>query len=699
MRSRLVPVAAGIVMACAAPAAPQTSPFLPDPVFRELRNEISGDRAFEDMRQLTHWRRTVGSRDYYAANEWIRSAATAAGLEDVKILKLKWDGHAWSCASGEAWLVEPESVKLASDAAVGGSIADNSRTTHAAGELVDVGAGVAEADYQGKDVKGKVVLASGQPGRVQTEAVWKRGALGVVSYATSRHESMDAPDQIAWGRLPYEAKDVAGVKDGTPSTFAVMISPRRGRSLQKRAESKPLKVKIDIEASFAEPAEQWIVEGWIHGSEVHDQQIVLTAHTQEGLTSANDDASGCSSLLEIARSLSRLVREGRVARPRRDVRFWWTNEIEAEAQFFRDNPKEPRRMLLDLQQDMVAARQSWGGRVQYASRQPWSIPNALDDVMESVLGLVRDGNTELLTMRGTALPQPFTREIASVKGTREPFHARMLPYYQNSDHQAFVKSSVGVPASGLINWPDEWIHSSGDDLDNIDPTQLQRNAVVVAGVALYFAGAADDDLPALAAYVAARGRGRIAADLATGIAHVAGAAPAERDGAYREARNLIHHSYQKELAAIASVRRMGTRGHAGDAVAQAASRTERAEESDLAALEQAYGSITGKNPPNPDLTREERDMAAKLFVPATDPAAFADALDKAKHVDGLHRVMEAEVWNFADGKRNALAVYEAVAAEALSAGEWYYGTVRPADVLKALERATEAGAFTLKSAR
>jgi hypothetical protein len=61
--------------------------------------------------------------------------------------------------------------------------------------------------------------------------------------------------------------------------------------------------------------------------------------------------------------------------------------------------------------------------------------------------------------------------------------------------------------------------------------------------------------------------------------------------------------------------------------------------------------------------------------------------------------MEAEVFNFADGKRSAYAVYEAVAAEALSAGEWYYGNVKPADVLKALERATESGAFTVKTAR
>jgi hypothetical protein len=40
-----------------------------------------------------------------------------------------------------------------------------------------------------------------------------------------------------------------------------------------------------------------------------------------------------------------------------------------------------------------------------------------------------------------------------------------------------------------------------------------------------------------------------------------------------------------------------------------------------------------------------------------------------------------------------------VAAEALSAGEWYYGKVNPADVLLTLEAAEKAGAFTVKGAK
>jgi hypothetical protein len=688
----------GLVVGTAVPALAQSSPFVPEPLFRHLVNEISGDRGFEDVRHLSHFHRTGGSRDFFAATEWIRGAAEAAGLEDVKMIRQAWDEPGWSCASGEAWLLDPEDVKLASYDEVRVSIADHSRTAHVTAELVDVGNGVAEADYAGKDVKGKVVLASGSIRTVQEEAVWKRGALGVLSFSTNRPDAIDAPDQVPWGRLPYQAKGVDGVQDGTASAFAVMMTPRRGRSVQSRmaAAGKPLRVKIDIEASHTAPGEQAMVEAWIRGAEIHDEQIVLTAHIQEEMTSANDDGSGCASMLEIGRALARLVKEGKLERPRRDIRFWWVNELSSEPQYFHENPKEPRRMLLDIQQDMVAARQSWGGRVQYASRSPWSLPSALDDVMESVLTLVRDGNTGLLNVWRTSVPQPFSREITAVKGSREPYHARMVPFFAHSDHQAFVAGRVGVAANALINWPDEYIHSTGDDLENIDATQLERNAVVVGLVALWFAGAGDEQAAILAAHTAARGRSRIAADVATAIDHVAQAGPEDTGAAYRAARNLIHQAHLREQGALLWIPRLAPKGKIPELVSRLAAKIAESEGADLDLLEHAFTALAGRNPPNLDLGKDERAMAEKFFVPVADLKAYDAGIEAVKRVEGLHSVVQFEVFNLADGHRSAYDVYEAVAAEALAAGQWQYGTVKPGDVLEALQRASQAGAFTLR---
>ena len=689
---------AALVLAAPAAAFSQTSPFLPDARLRALVNEISGDRAYEHVRYLSHYHRTGGSRDFWKAAEYLRGAAAAAGLEDVKLVRQKWDGHGWSCRGGEAWLLDPQPLKLADYGEVAVSVADHSRTAHVTAELVDVGTGAAESDYAGREVKGRVVLASGGLQAVVREAVWKRGALGVVSSMTNRPDAIDAPDQVAWASVPYEAKGVDGVQDGTPGGFAVMISPRRGLLLQKQlaAAGRPLRVKVDIDSDYPEKPEQAMVEAWIRGSEIHDQQVVLTAHIQEEMTSANDDGSGCANVLEIGRALARLIKNGTLPRPRRDIRFWWVNELASEPQYFRDNPGEPRKMLLNINQDMVGARQSWGGRVQYASRLPWSLPHALEDVMESVLEAVSHSNTSYLSTRGTGQPQPFLREITAVKGSREPFHARMVPYFDSTDHHAFTPRQVGVPATSLTNWPDEFIHSTGDDLENIDATQLERNAVVVAAVALYFAALGDEELPALAGYVAARGRARIATDGATATAHLARSTPAERPAAYRAAWTLLRQSVAKEQGALASLRRLAGRSRANEVLQAASKRLESTLAGELDALERAYSALTGQNLPNIDLSPDERAMAEKLYLPLADPAAFEDALQKVRRGGALHPMLRFEALNFADGRRSAFEVYEAVAAEALSAGEWYYGRVTPKDVLEVLDAGAAAGAFTVR---
>jgi hypothetical protein len=61
-------------------------------------------------------------------------------------------------------------------------LADYSNDAEVTAELIDVGAGTAEKDYAGKDVKGKIVLAGGSAQAVQHEAIEGRGAAGVLSY-------------------------------------------------------------------------------------------------------------------------------------------------------------------------------------------------------------------------------------------------------------------------------------------------------------------------------------------------------------------------------------------------------------------------------------------------------------------------------------------------------------------------------------
>ncbi|MBA2527155.1 MAG: hypothetical protein H0V18_15440 [Pyrinomonadaceae bacterium] len=65
----------------------QTTPFLSDGEIRMLSNEISGDRAFEHIRWLSHWHRDSGMEGYFKAAEYVVKAAKEAGMTDVRFIE------------------------------------------------------------------------------------------------------------------------------------------------------------------------------------------------------------------------------------------------------------------------------------------------------------------------------------------------------------------------------------------------------------------------------------------------------------------------------------------------------------------------------------------------------------------------------------------------------------------------------------
>jgi hypothetical protein len=56
-----------------------------------------------------------------------------------------------------------------------------------------------------------------------------------------------------------------------------------------------------------------------------------------------------------------------------------------------------------------------------------------------------------------------------------------------SDHDVYQDSSFGIPAIYLNDWPDRYIHTNFDTAANIDPTKLKRAAFIGAASA-YFLG-------------------------------------------------------------------------------------------------------------------------------------------------------------------------------------------------------------------
>jgi len=729
---RLLPIAFSLlVLSGALPARSQQSPFLPPEVYNKLTNEISGDIAFDNLRSLVMYHAPTGaSQGFFDEAKWVEEHAKSYGLEDVKFVPLppwitspKQVNQMWTLKGGELWLLEPEVMKLGDVRETPTFVADNSPTADVTADLVDVGEGIAENDYAGKDVAGRVVLAYGPIDKVRELACWGRGAAAIVSYYSTRTDPWtDHPDQVAWSR-------VSASKEGekpTPSVF--IVSPRTGLMLSRWisghapthifADEEPkssapprFRVHLKIESETSTPGRSGLVEGLIRGTTYHDQAIVLTAHMQEEKTSANDDRSGCANLLEIGRALEAMIRDGRLPRPKRDIRFWWTDETTAEYAYFADHPEERQRIIADINEDMVGAKQSLGGRVQHVSRTPYSHWSFLNDVVESIVTSLVQGNNAYLPSWQNHNPAPYSRPIFSHLGSHEPYHAELVHYFDSTDHLVFNEGALGIPGVTFTNWPDEYIHSSDDDLWQIDRTQLQRNAVAVAGSALYLSNLTEAEVPTLVAVMAGEARERLSHDLATGLARMAEAAGVRPDNAgagatasaagddlhaaYKDALTLLDEAEKREVTGFESVRRFASKGIQKllESLEEDMKLTQLNHEKRIEEWYQALGGKKGTP------TLDEHEKTADSRVPKMT-GSLGDFLKHKQEVEGpktLHGLMKFEAFNYMDGRRSVLEIFHAVHAESLSAGEWYYGAVKLEDIEALFDAAQKEGAVQVST--
>jgi len=688
------------------PVFSQETPFLNDAEIRMLINELSGDRSFEHIRILTQWHRNSGMEGYFKAADYVIEEAKKAGLEDVKFIDQPLGGPNYTAKSAELWITEPVSIKLADIGDHALLLSDGSRDADATAELVWAGTG-SKADLEGLDVAGKIVLVNASPGAAVNNAVYAKGAIGVVCYTSSEGKNpMDFPDQLAWTRISMN------VPEGKQGTFAFNLSPRKGEQLRKMLETEGMqdvfatgkktmggkvviKAKVDTEIGEA-PGRTGFVEGWIKGSKHHDQQIVITAHLQEEQGSANDDGSGCGNLLEIARALNKLIEEGKIERPLRDIRFWWTDEIYSEYRYFRDNPKEPSKMLANLHQDMVGAKQSIGSRIQHLIYSPHSITTYLDALFESVGQFVIETNNPFITAgRMGGLPRPHSRPIYATRGTHEGFGARFVPFFNASDNLNFVEGAIGVPAVGLINWDDYYIHSSDDDLWQIDATQLERNAFIIASMAYYLGKAEDDQANLLLSETYAQGNRRLANDLQAAFHQIE--TQQDQSIAYKNASIILEQAAFRESRALSSI--TDVVGNNDNVLGKITTVNERLRAKKKMLMNDVDDYYKFKNNTNkaPKIVLNVQEEAASKKIPKNNPV-LDDYFGKRRGgVQGvrIHSTMRMEVFNFVDGKRSYYDIYKAVLAESLAAGTWYYGTVTLDAVVKILDANVESGALML----
>ena len=281
----------------------------------------------------------------------------------------------------------------------------------------------------------------------------------------------------------------------------------------------------------------------------------------------------------------------------------------------------------------------------------------------------------------------------------------MTPYSEGSDHDDYDSSTIAVPSLYLRDWPDIYIHTDHDTLQQIDATKLRRVALLGAAAGYVYATLDAERARALLPFYTAQSEMRLA-QLSQQAQRLVGEPKLDPAIAWYEARNLMRQALRREVATFRSLAELtqATRESANEKVladqvmtfnswidTQAKARGAQGSEpkapwsADPAARRIPvrigdFGPITYQND-NVLKARLAPERVAKIKLLNSEATPLLNEQD-------LSELYAYEIVNFVDGKRTVGEIRDAVSAE--------YGPL-PVDLVNDyLEACREAGVIQWK---
>ncbi len=530
----------------AAPSIAQERAPLLDTDRRDLLHEaLSGEIAKDHVIEITRHHRIQGSRGYRDAAEYVLAQLRAYGFteEEAWIESFPSDGRltyqtwqspsGWDIEAAELRIVEPFDERLVGYPEIAMSVITYSNPGDVTAELVWVGAGTSESDYEGKDVAGKFVLATGYGGEVHRNAVLKHGAAAVVVYLDD-YRANDHPDIVQYTGMWPRTEELEDV------TFGFNLSNRQGERLRDLLESgQRVVLNGRVEGIGLEPFYMDVVVATIPGSSKAEDELVFSAHLDHPKESANDNASGSGAIMDIARALRELIDSGRMERPERSLRFIWMPEWYGTQAYLDAHPEMAGpalggRWLANMNMDMVGENLELLHSKMILTRTPSSLPSAVNDVVEEMARMV-DG-----------------MDVRTPRGSQSAFNWRVTPYSGGSDHMQFIDRKI--PGVMLGHSPDYTHHTSDDTPDMVDPVELERSEIVATAAMIYLASLSEAEALDLVHLVGANALLRVAATARAARREIVSepASGAELSP-LQEAGNAVIHASQRERSAVESV--------------------------------------------------------------------------------------------------------------------------------------------------
>ncbi|MFJ9386600.1 M28 family peptidase [Peribacillus sp. NPDC101481] len=410
-------------------AAPHSSPVLSAPsTDKQVIKRIDADKIYKNIEYLSQTPRVAGTDSEYKAVQFIKkqfqSYGYKADIEEFNFLSY----------------TDPNLVEL-SVAGFDGEIQANHLTYSVngdlSGEVVYAGLGTKE-ELEETDVAGKIALI-------------QRGSL------TFAEKVLNAAEKGAAGVILFNNADgeLNGTLGGANDKYipSVTITKKDGEALLEKLNAEvKLTASLKIEGAYSGEKTSYNVVATKKATKnikaKKNDIIYITGHHDSvaGAPGANDDASGTSVTLELARVLKNLPTDTEI----RFVTFGAEENGLLGSQHYVSNLPDDdiKRIIANFNLDMVGSK----------------------DAGDLVI-LTNDGEMNLVT------------ELAQASSTR--LNGEPTPYGQGgrSDHVSFAEA--GIPAALFIHSPSEpWYHTPDDTIDKISKEKLQDVAEIV-GTAVY----------------------------------------------------------------------------------------------------------------------------------------------------------------------------------------------------------------------
>jgi aminopeptidase YwaD len=415
-----------------------------------------------------------------------------------------------------------------------------------------------------------------------------------------------------------------------------------------------------------------VVSASIPGSDPSAGELIMVAHAFETIATpgANDNCTGVGTTLEIGRALVRLIRDGDLPKPRRTIRFIWVPEISGSTAYMFKHPELQDRLLAALNFDMTGANTKTTDTYLRMKMTPDSRPSYLNDLVASLLQYVDQ------------------TDIRSPEGANAQFNYRLAPVAaitSGSDHSVF--NNGGIPAMQFNYWPDDFYHSSGDRIEQVDPTELKRVAFVAGSAFAYLASAGAPQAQDLAWEATLNGEKWIAEVTRQSI-RLLGDDPARLPEQAKAAQTKVAGAFGRSRTGVESVLALAKDAEVAATVKRLTATLEAARDANARLLDAAYAERAAAlrvKPAPAGLTDRERE--ASLMIPRRLFKVYSEEAQKRQAAQGpgggrgggrggaqagapgapgprrLPGAASTEVTNFIDGKRTALEIYNAVRAE------------------------------------